>query len=354
MTSIFPWALGGPLALYLGLLVITLALHAVFVGYVLGGVGWTVVAAIRGTRSPIREAARDWLPFALGAAITAGVAPLLFVQLVYQERFYTANLLLFHRWMAVVPALIIGFYLLYLHKSEQVAGRAGQIAIAVAAALCFGFVAWSWTENHLLSQDRSAWRALYESGGMLYVSPAVGPRLLVWLTAALPIFAAGAAWQVRARAGADASGPSVRRLGIAALVGIAASAGAALWLYAVMSDDARFDLDQPMLAAWWLGLAVARAAEAVAWILVVRRPDGAAARRWLARASAAGFLAIVTGAMVREGARLHALEPLRERWLLSGGQLLFMIAAVVSIAAMIVLYKIVRRGLAEGPAARQP
>jgi hypothetical protein len=58
--------------------------------------------------------------------------------------------------------------------------------------------------------------------------------------------------------------------------------------------------------------------------------------------------------MVREGARLHALEPLRERWLLSGGQLLFMIAAVVSIAAMIVLYKIVRRGLAEGPAARQP
>jgi len=347
VTSVFPWALGGPLALYLGLLVITLALHAAFIGYVLGGIGWVVVAAIRGRKDPVSEVARDWLPFALGAAITAGVAPLLFVQLVYQERFYTANLLLFHRWMAVVPVLIVGFYLLYLHKSEKVKRRGGQIAIAVIAAACFGFVAWSWTENHLLSQDKGAWQGLYASGGMLYVSPAVVPRLLMWLMASLPIFAAGAAWQVRAKHGDD-SAASVRRLAILALVGIALSTGAALWLWQLMSDDARYDLDQPMMGPWWIALVTARAAEAIAWGLVARRP---ATRAWLARASVAGGLAIVTGAMVREGARLHALEPLRERWIMSGGTILFAIAAVVSIAAIVALYKIVRRGLAEGPPA---
>ena len=106
MTSVFPWALGGPLSLYLGLYVVTLALHAAFVGYVLGGSGWVAVAALRRRPDPVAAVARDWLPFALGAAITAGVAPLLFVQLVHQERFYTSNLLLFNRWMAVVPVLI--------------------------------------------------------------------------------------------------------------------------------------------------------------------------------------------------------------------------------------------------------
>src|SRR2546423_10373279 len=38
--NVFPWALGGPLALYLGLYVIPLAIHPIFVRYVLAGTGW--------------------------------------------------------------------------------------------------------------------------------------------------------------------------------------------------------------------------------------------------------------------------------------------------------------------------
>ena len=46
---------------------------------------------------PLAAPLRDWLPFVLSAAITAGIAPLLFVQILYQRAFYTANLLLFNR-----------------------------------------------------------------------------------------------------------------------------------------------------------------------------------------------------------------------------------------------------------------
>ncbi len=107
---IWPFDDGGAV---LVLYVATLALHAAFVGYVVAPAPRT---ALRPPRRRVAEIVRDRLPFMLGCGITAGVAPLLFVQLLYQQRFYTANLLLGPRWLAVVPALIVGFYALYLAK----------------------------------------------------------------------------------------------------------------------------------------------------------------------------------------------------------------------------------------------
>jgi len=44
----------------------------------------------------ILKVVRDWLPAILGLAITTGIAPLLFLQVLYKRHFYTANLLLFN------------------------------------------------------------------------------------------------------------------------------------------------------------------------------------------------------------------------------------------------------------------
>src|SRR4029079_14901328 len=118
----------------LALYVATLALHAAFIGYVVAG---TAYALLRD--DALARTVRDRLPFMLGCGITAGVAPLLFVQLLHQHRFYTANLLLGPRWLAVVPALILGFYALYVGK---LSARFRTPALAVGI-LCFLFVAWS-------------------------------------------------------------------------------------------------------------------------------------------------------------------------------------------------------------------
>ena len=344
MSGVFPWALGGPLALYLGLYVVTLAIHAVFVGYVLAGTGWCAVAAVRRRDGVVAQVARDWLPFALGAAITAGVAPLLFVQILYQERFYTSNLLLFQRWMAVVPVLVAGFYLLYLHKSERVRRAWLRAAVPIAAALCFVFVAWSWTENHLLGLDDRAWISFWAERRWFYGSPALVPRLLGWLAASLPIFAAGAAWQVRVRGAAVC-----RPLAIVALVGIALSTAAAAWQYSALPSDSAYDLDQPMIAPWWWAFGAARACEGIAWIVVAIAPAAPRARRALASATAAGALAIVAGAMLREGARLHALGLLHPRAIAAGGAVIFFAFAALTIGALVAVWRIVARGLAEGP-----
>ena len=125
--------------------------------------------------NPITALIRDWMPFAISAAITAGVAPLLFIQILYRHRFYTANLLLLHRWMAIVPVLIVAFYLAYVIKSGRFERMRTywRVAISGIVAGCFLFVAWSWTENHLLSLDRARWESFYVESRWIYRSMAI-------------------------------------------------------------------------------------------------------------------------------------------------------------------------------------
>src|SRR5215204_6092447 len=163
----FPFNQPAPTAFYLTLYLGTFVLHLLPMAYVLAGSAVLLAHTLAGTKpadDPLMDHLRQWLPFVLSAAITAGVAPLLFLQILYQREFYTANLLLFNRWMAILPVLIVGFYALYLTKGDWLWQKRWPLRAAVAAAIlaCFVFIGWSWTENHLLSlAGQKAWTEHY-------------------------------------------------------------------------------------------------------------------------------------------------------------------------------------------------
>jgi hypothetical protein len=306
-------------SLWLALYLASFALHAVFVSYVAAGTGYALVAALRRSADPIASRARDWLPFMLGAGITAGVGPLLFLQLLHQRRFYTANLILGPRWGAVVPALIVGFYALYLAKASE---RWRRLALAVGVA-CFLFVAWSWTEIHLVMQADPAWQAMYGAGARFYLDAAVLPRLAVWLGAMLALFATVAAWQ---------AAPSERRrlaaVGLAGLV-IAGATSAA-------SIAVRGELDPAH--GWTYLLAVAALLAAVGWGWTARRPAGPG----LTVATAATTIALLAGAIVREAPRLDLIERSRATATDSGGISVFFVTLAIGIAAITWVIRTVR------------
>jgi hypothetical protein len=314
-------AMASWLLLYLG----TLALHAVFVGYVLAGSAFALVQAVRKPDDPLAAKVRDWLPFMLGAGITAGVAPLLFVQLLYQRRFYTANLLLGPRWGAVVPALIAGFYALYVAKASV---RFRRPAL-VAAVLMFGFVAWSWTELHQLMNADARWTAMYAAGERLFADASVPPRLLLWLGAMTTSFATIAVWQADAR----------RPIAVLALAGRAVSVGAVAW----MSAAGGFAIGGA--ARGWLGLLVAAlVVEAVGWIWTLRAPASAtdASARGPSLATAGGTAALIAAVVVREAPRLALLEPSRVAAEVAGGGAIFAVTLAVGVAATIWIVRTVR------------
>jgi len=229
----------------------TLIVHVVFMNYVLGGTAYLAYRSLRKRLDgdPIIETARDWMPFVLSAAITAGIAPLLFLQILHQGAFYTANLLLFHRWMSIVPVLIVGFYLMYLLKSRPWHSKSTPL-LAIGSFVCIAWTGLSWTENHLLSlESQSVWASFYESKAMWFRDPRVGLRFAVWLAGSLPTFAMLMAWQFHrgAKDGRSHADESIEDLGRVATVGLS-SAGVAAALYFLYSHERPGWLFGPVLA----------------------------------------------------------------------------------------------------------
>lgn len=292
------------LALYL----VTLALHAVFIGYVVGGTAYVLARP----HDPIAVTVRDRLPFMLGAGITAGVAPLLFLQLLYQHRFYTANLLLGPRWLAVVPVLITGFYALYIQK---VSTKWRKLALAVAL-VCFAFVAWSWSEMHELMKADGVWRDFYAAGERVYLAGTIAPRLAILYPAMATLFAMVAAWS------ADDHGR--RRLAVVALCARLVSIGGAVWLWQVGFA----------MSPWIYVLAAAVVIEIAAWIATWRRPSDLV----LGIVTAAGTTALLAATIAREAPRISMLEPRRD----ADGWIVFAIAAAIGVAAITYVIRLAR------------
>jgi hypothetical protein len=307
---------GGILVLY----VATLALHAVFIGYVVAGTAYALVQAVRRADDPLATTVRDRLPFMLGAGITAGVAPLLFVQLLHQHRFYTANLLLGPRWMAVVPALITGFYALYLAKQSL---RFRKLALAAALG-CFAFVAWSWSELHELMKASATWHEFYAAGNRVFLAASIAPRFVLLAGAMAATFAMVAAWSADDRAR--------ERLAAIALVARAISIAGAVWLW-----QTGFAVRGPAFA-WLVVLAVATVIDIVAWLLVLRAPS----QRALALATGAGTGAIVAAVIVRETPRVQLIEPTHELAVNAGGFVVFAVALLVGVVAIVYVIRIAR------------
>jgi len=356
VNTLFPLGFPFATAWYLTWYVITLTIHVIFMNYVLGGMAYLVVAdwapaASRSQPRPIYDLLRDWLPFMLGAAITAGVAPLLFVQILYQHRFYTANLLLFHRWMSILPALMIGFYLLYFFKSN-LASRFPLVVRWLAggiALICFAFTGWSWTENHLLSLAQSAWVEHYAAGRMFHQSAELAQRLTLWLLGTIPNMAVILAWQLdyHLRRG-TMERVSVRTFTLLPLMGLGLSALAAV-VYGLSLDPAVREVVLGPLAAPYLGLAcVGGSLQIVAWI--AQRRSENFDRRWLLLASSGALLTIVGIAVVREARRLAAVDisslyAVHEQASQVGGLAVFLTFFVLNALAITVCILLVRTGL---------
>jgi len=232
MSTYPPFPFGHPAAtvVYVLLYVLTLSIHVVFMNYVLAGSFFMAFLTLFPGRDQSRAGSmtmavlRDWMPFFISAAITAGIAPLLFIQILYQTEFYTANLLLFSRWMAILPALIVGFYFAYLLKTDFLKERHPLLRgiIAIVAVACFCYVAFAWTENYSLSvRSQMEWADFYQKGRLLELDMGVLSRLMIWISGAFPTMAAMLGWQLWycQRRGQEVSRAQMRLIAILAVAG---------------------------------------------------------------------------------------------------------------------------------------
>lgn len=195
-----PIALPAPVELLTSLLVLTFTLHILAMNVSVGG---TVIAAFsdflgrRNNNDHYRQLARHLvsvLPITMAATITLGVAPLLFLQTLYGQLFYTSSILMAWPWFAVVPLVIVAYYGIYLYALQG--ERLGQARVWVGAgsALLLIVVAFLYVNNLTLMLAPDRWSDIYadHSNGIFLngEEDTLVPRLFHFLLAA-PAVAGG-------------------------------------------------------------------------------------------------------------------------------------------------------------------
>ncbi len=214
LPALDPAGLPGPLWLFHVLLVLTFFLHVLFLNLAVGGGLLAAVGhALSGGR---REDPRATLAarltringYAVSLAITTGIAPLLFVQVLYQQTFYTATILIGWAWFGLLLLLLGGYYALYLYKFRGApSGRSGGGLWVWLSAAAFVGIAMVQVAVQLLHAQPERWSEAAAGRWSVLADPTYVPRLLHFLLAAVAFSALVVAWWAvrEGAAGRDAS-----------------------------------------------------------------------------------------------------------------------------------------------------
>ena len=189
-----PNPLPAPYWVFKLLLLVTFFLHILAMNFMLGGAALALVAKRSKNREQGNRMFADIakkLPSLLPATVTLGIAPLLFLQVLYGQFFYTSSVIVAWPWFLVLVFLTLAYYGFYYasYKGGEYAERAKVVMLfSVVLVFIIGFI---YSNNLTLSQTPSRWARRYfadPSGWNLnWSEPTLIPRFLHFFVAAVAI-----------------------------------------------------------------------------------------------------------------------------------------------------------------------
>ncbi len=166
-----PLPLVAPPGLLWGLLVFTFFLHLVPMNLLLGGSIVGAIARVRARRgdrphdAELAHLVAKALPIVFAAAVSMGVAALLFLQVLYGRAFFVSSVLMGRWWLAVILLLLLAYYGSYLLSLREAALGRRAVLLAWLVAAVVGLVALVYGNNMALMLRPDLWQALYLADG---------------------------------------------------------------------------------------------------------------------------------------------------------------------------------------------
>lgn len=181
--AVDPIPLPAPVWIFKVLGVLTMALHFYAVEMLLGGLlvaAWLTLLA-RGPAGALRLNAAATLarrlPILMTYVINLGVPPLLFAQVLYGRAIYTSSVLIGAWWIAVIPLLMLCYWLLYRFSAALERGRAAWW-LGAGAWLVAGSIAKIYTTNMTLMLRPDVWQEMYSASATGVSLPPTDPTLM--------------------------------------------------------------------------------------------------------------------------------------------------------------------------------
>lgn len=163
-----------PVWLMQTLLVLGFFLHALPMNVVLGGGFITTALFTMGKKDQTSYAYRAAkamavsLPLFISFAITQGIVPLLFLQLIYGPAFYTSSIIMAVPWISLLLLIMVSYYLSYIvvyrtlkgQENEKTAAKASMLLLFMSIG--FSLVGYIFSNNMTLMLHPEKWLAMYE------------------------------------------------------------------------------------------------------------------------------------------------------------------------------------------------
>ncbi len=292
-----PLGLPAPPWLLKVFLIVTFIFHLIPMNLVLAGGGiaaWALGRSRRlapelaGPYAALGAGLAHLLPTATAFTITLGIAPLLFLQVLYGQAFYTSSVLMAWGWLAVVGLLLAGYYGYYgLAFAAPGAGRGGvtpplrhvpptrAAVIGLASSVVFLVIGFLFTTNLTLMLKPHTWGTMYAASehGLHanWGDPTLWPRYFHFVIASFALTGLAVAFCGRSRERrGEPHGEWIRGFGTRLFIGATAvQFGSGLWfLLSLPEETARLFLGRsaPDTALLWGSVALA-----VAALFAVRR-----------------------------------------------------------------------------------
>ncbi len=190
------------------LLTVTTFLHFVAMNIMLGS-GFIAFASPfwRGDDvMPLNGHIAKTLPYSIAFTINLGVAPLLFLQVLYGQFLYTSSILMGVYWLAIIGILIVSYYAAYIYRLVDDRGGLARLYIGVAVLLLLA-VSFLFSNNVSIMQMPEVWTSYFSdrTGWLLNFSdPALLPRFLHFIASAVAMggLAIALYFEIRKRRGA--------------------------------------------------------------------------------------------------------------------------------------------------------
>ena len=221
LTSLIPGAdtIPAPAWLFLVLDILLFAIHILLINVMLGGSLITLVSRLRSRDDTLEDRLHGSisrkLPTAFALGVNMGVAPLLFLQVIYGNLFYASSVLMAVYWILVIPLIILAYYGAYVHiRKYTSAAWLSKTAIWVTSIIllyiCFVFV-----NNMTLMIQPNDWAAYFDNrnGTILnWGNATLIPRYLHFVTASVAVAGLFMAmiWSSRYKKGVDGADVKVK------------------------------------------------------------------------------------------------------------------------------------------------
>jgi hypothetical protein len=334
-----------------------LTLHLTAVHFTVGGALLLLWARLRNKPGHAEAACflGAGLPLGTSYIITMGIPPLLFVQVLYGQLFYSSSVLIGAYWIQVIPALALAYAGFYYHKLRRDTAPGTHGLVVAIALLLLGYIGYIYVNNFTLLMTPDQWMGLYAGapgGGRLHHGePTLHGRYVLFLASSFGVAGLTLIWRgvFLKRWGDDDAGQRSQTLGFRAflwtpLLWIVGGIG----VYAGRPEDVREFLASG--AAPIILLAVGLLAAALAGVyayLSVGQHD----MRYPIVSSAAMLAVTACLVVLRDLVRIRELSalwemstiPVHAQW---GMLVLFLTVFIAGVALLVVLARRVVPGLA--------